>query len=127
MDKRAFKDKVYTLSAKLIQAMANPRRLEIIDLLGQGERSVEEIARETAMSVANSSQHLQVLKQSNLVQQIGRASCREKCVSTCRSRWSPYHYKTTYNTFTHLLYLQLLLNILLNNFKILLLHLLILF
>src|SRR3546814_7620157 len=68
MDKRAFKDKVYTLSAKLIQAMANPRRLEIIDLLGQGERSVEEIARETAMSVANTSQHLQVLKQSNLVQ-----------------------------------------------------------
>lgn len=68
MDKRGFKDKVYTLSAKLIQAMASPRRLEIIDLLGQGERSVEEIARETAMSVANTSQHLQVLKQSNLVQ-----------------------------------------------------------
>src|SRR3546814_21191023 len=29
------------------------------------------------------------------VRQIGRASCREECVSTCRSRWSPYHYKKT--------------------------------
>src|SRR3546814_3297666 len=71
MDKRAFKDKVYTLSAKLIQAMANPRRLEIIDLLGQGERSVEEIARETARSEER---------------RVGK-----ECVSTCRSRWSPYH------------------------------------
>ena len=48
--------------------MANPHRLEIIELLGQSERSVEEIAAETGMSVANASQHLQVLKQSNLVQ-----------------------------------------------------------
>jgi rhodanese-related sulfurtransferase/DNA-binding transcriptional ArsR family regulator len=48
--------------------MANPHRLEIIDLLGQAERSVEEIAHETGMSVANASQHLQTLKQANLVQ-----------------------------------------------------------
>jgi rhodanese-related sulfurtransferase len=68
MDKREFKDKVYTVLARLVKAMANPRRLEIIDLLGQGERSVEEIAFETNMSVANASQHLQLLKQSNLVQ-----------------------------------------------------------
>ena len=68
MDKREFKDKVYTILAKLVKAMANPHRLEIIDLLGQGERSVEEIANETNMSVANASQHLQMLKQSNLVQ-----------------------------------------------------------
>jgi rhodanese-related sulfurtransferase/DNA-binding MarR family transcriptional regulator len=53
--------------ANLVKAMANPHRLEIIDLLGQGERSVEEIAFETNMSVANASQHLQTLKQSNLV------------------------------------------------------------
>jgi rhodanese-related sulfurtransferase/predicted transcriptional regulator len=68
MDKREFKDKVYTVLAKLVKAMANPHRLEIIDLLGQAERSVEDISRETGMSVANASQHLQVLKQSNLVQ-----------------------------------------------------------
>ena len=67
MDKREFKDKVYTVLATLVKAMANPHRLEIIDLLGQSERSVEEIASETGMSIANASQHLQVLKQSNLV------------------------------------------------------------
>lgn len=67
MEKRVFKDKVYTILANLVKAMANPHRLEIIDLLGQGERSVEEIAIETNMSVANASQHLQTLKQSNLV------------------------------------------------------------
>jgi rhodanese-related sulfurtransferase/biotin operon repressor len=68
MDKREFKDKIYTVLAKLVKAMANPHRLEIIDLLGQTERSVEEIAAETGMSVANASQHLQVLRQSNLVE-----------------------------------------------------------
>ena len=68
MQKREFKDKVYMILSGLVKAMANPHRLEIIDLLGQSERSVDEIASETGMSVANTSQHLQVLKQSNLVQ-----------------------------------------------------------
>ena len=68
MEKRIFKDKVYSILAKMIKAMANPRRLEIIDLLGQGEKSVEEIAIETSMSVANTSQHLQVMKTANLVE-----------------------------------------------------------
>ncbi|QEC69243.1 metalloregulator ArsR/SmtB family transcription factor [Panacibacter ginsenosidivorans] len=68
MEKRIFKDKVYSILAKMIRAMANPRRLEIIDLLGQGEKSVEEIASETNMTVANASQHLQVLKAENLVE-----------------------------------------------------------
>jgi rhodanese-related sulfurtransferase/DNA-binding transcriptional ArsR family regulator len=65
--KRIFKDKVYSLLAKMIQAMANPRRLEIIDLLGQGEKSVDQLAKETHMAIANASQHLQVLKAANLV------------------------------------------------------------
>lgn len=67
MEKRIFKDKVYSLLARMIQAMANPRRLEIIDLLGLGEKSVDQLAKETHMSVANASQHLQVLKGANLV------------------------------------------------------------
>jgi rhodanese-related sulfurtransferase/predicted transcriptional regulator len=67
MDKRIFKEKVYSLLAKMIQAMANPRRLEIIDLLGQGEKSVDQLAKETHMAIANASQHLQVLKAANLV------------------------------------------------------------
>jgi rhodanese-related sulfurtransferase/DNA-binding transcriptional ArsR family regulator len=68
MDKREFKDRIYSVLSVLVKAMANPHRLEIIDLLGQAERSVEEIAHETGMSVANASQHLQTLKQANLVQ-----------------------------------------------------------
>lgn len=68
MEKRIFKDKVYSLLAKMIQAMANPHRLEIIDLLGQGEKTVDQVAKETHMAVANASQHLQVLKSANLVE-----------------------------------------------------------
>jgi len=54
--------------ASMVKAMANPHRLEVVDLLGQGEKSVEEIANETSMSIANTSQHLQVLKAANLVE-----------------------------------------------------------
>ena len=68
MEKRVFKDKIYSLLARMIQAMANPRRLEIIDLLGQGEKSVDQLAKDTHMGVANASQHLQVLKGANLVE-----------------------------------------------------------
>ena len=68
MEKRIFKDRVYSILARLIKAMANPHRLEIVDLLGQGEKTVEEIAIETSMSIANASQHLQVLKAANLME-----------------------------------------------------------
>lgn len=47
--------------------MANPHRMELLDLLLQAPRSVEELAREAGMSVANASQHLQRLKQARLV------------------------------------------------------------
>lgn len=67
-DKRVFKDKLYTQLANLTRSMANPHRLEIIELLAQGAFSVEQIATETHMSVANSSQHLQVLKAAHLVE-----------------------------------------------------------
>lgn len=68
MGKRIFKNKVYSIFARMVKAMANPHRLEILDLLGQSDRTVEEIATETDISVANASQHLQVLKRSNLVE-----------------------------------------------------------
>src|SRR6516162_8136223 len=68
MEKRDFKDRAYSILASMLKAMANPHRLEIVDLLGQGAKSVEEIAVETNMSIANTSQHLQVLKSSNLVE-----------------------------------------------------------
>lgn len=67
MEKRAFKNKVYQQLANMIKAMSNPHRLEILELLAQGQFSVAEIAEETDITGANASQHLQVLKQAQLV------------------------------------------------------------
>ena len=67
MDKRTFKNHMYDKLAMTIKALANPKRLEIIDLLAQGPFSVEQIAQQTDMSMANASQHLQVLKAARLV------------------------------------------------------------
>lgn len=68
MEKRIFKDRVYAILANMVKAMANPHRLEVVDLLGQGEKTVEEISAETSMAIANTSQHLQVLKAADLVE-----------------------------------------------------------
>jgi rhodanese-related sulfurtransferase len=65
--KRHFKDSIYEQFARIGRALANPHRLELLDLLAQGERTVEELARETSMSVANASQHLQTLRAAHLV------------------------------------------------------------
>jgi DNA-binding transcriptional ArsR family regulator/rhodanese-related sulfurtransferase len=67
MEKRAFKDNIYTAIAGLTKAFSSPNRLEIIDLLANGEKSVEQIAAQTAITVPNASQHLQVLKTARLV------------------------------------------------------------
>jgi rhodanese-related sulfurtransferase len=67
MKAREFKDAVFNQFARLAQAMCSPKRLEIIDILIQGERDVETIARETNLTVANTSRHLQVLKNAHLV------------------------------------------------------------
>ena len=64
---REFKDAIFTQFAQIAAASASPKRIEIIDLLAQGERHVEAIARETGLTVANTSRHLQVLKGANLV------------------------------------------------------------
>src|SRR5919205_1745610 len=68
MGNRAFKDNLYAEFAVLGKALANPHRLELLDLLAQGERSVEELAREAALSLANASAHLQVLRRGRLVE-----------------------------------------------------------
>ncbi|MEX2536342.1 MAG: metalloregulator ArsR/SmtB family transcription factor [Trueperaceae bacterium] len=64
---RRLKDSLLEQFARIPKALSSPRRLELIDLLAQGERSVEELAREASMSVANTSQHLQTLKAARLV------------------------------------------------------------
>jgi DNA-binding transcriptional ArsR family regulator/rhodanese-related sulfurtransferase len=65
---RAFKDRLYGQLARLGKALANPHRLEILELLAQGERTVESLATEMELSLANTSQHLQALKQAALVE-----------------------------------------------------------
>jgi len=67
MSHRAFKDRLYAEFATIGKALASPHRLELLDLLGQGERSVDELAHELGQSLANTSAHLQVLRQARLV------------------------------------------------------------
>jgi rhodanese-related sulfurtransferase len=66
--KRDFKDASYGQLARIGKALASPKRLELLDLLCQAERTVEALAAETKMSVANTSQHLQVLQGARLVE-----------------------------------------------------------
>ncbi len=63
----AAKVALFDALASVAQALGSGRRAEIVDLLAQGERSVEEVASEISQSVANTSQHLQVLARSGLV------------------------------------------------------------
>jgi rhodanese-related sulfurtransferase/DNA-binding transcriptional ArsR family regulator len=68
MKHRDFKDAVYGELGRVAKAIDNPHRLELIDLLAQGERSVEALAGQAALGVANTSRHLQVLKGARLVE-----------------------------------------------------------
>ncbi|MHB9025403.1 MAG: ArsR/SmtB family transcription factor [Armatimonadota bacterium] len=65
---RQFKDAIYEQFARIGKALAHPHRLELLDLLQQAERTVETLARETGLSIASTSQHLQTLKAARLVE-----------------------------------------------------------
>jgi rhodanese-related sulfurtransferase len=67
MKGREFKDTVFEQFARIAYCFAAPKRLEIIDILAQGERDVESLANEGAMTVANASRHLQILKTARMV------------------------------------------------------------
>ncbi len=67
-EKRAFKTQLYEQFARVGKALASPHRLELLDVLMQCERTVESLAQETGMSIANASQHLQVLRAARLVE-----------------------------------------------------------
>jgi rhodanese-related sulfurtransferase/DNA-binding transcriptional ArsR family regulator len=64
---RHFKNSLYGLFARIGKALSNPSRLEILELLAQGERTVDSLATELDLSLANTSQHLQALRQATLV------------------------------------------------------------
>src|SRR5205807_6411910 len=67
MGDRAAKDALYDAFADAARALASGRRAEVVDLLAQGERSVEEIATELDQSVANTSHHLRAMARAGLV------------------------------------------------------------
>ena len=64
---RLVKDGLYEQFARIGKAVAHPKRIELLDLLCQGERSVEVLADAAAMTVVNASAHLRVLRESRLV------------------------------------------------------------
>lgn len=66
--KRAFKNHAYAVFAGVGKALGNGHRLELLDLLAQCERPVDDLAREAGLSLANASQHLQVLRRAGLVE-----------------------------------------------------------
>jgi rhodanese-related sulfurtransferase/DNA-binding transcriptional ArsR family regulator len=65
---RLFKDRLYGQFARIGKALASPHRLELLELLAQGERTVESLANEIGHSLANASQHLQALREGGLVE-----------------------------------------------------------
>jgi rhodanese-related sulfurtransferase/DNA-binding transcriptional ArsR family regulator len=68
VDGREAKDRLYEAFARTAKAVASPKRIELLELLAQGERTVESLADATDMGVTNTSSHLQVLSRSRLVQ-----------------------------------------------------------
>ena len=65
---REFKDALYAQFARIGHALASPRRIELLDLLGQGEKTVEVLAEQTATAIKNTSAHLRVLRHARLVE-----------------------------------------------------------
>lgn len=68
MDKRTLKDLLFEQVARVGKALASPKRLEILEMLSQGEKAVETVAAEVAIDVKLASAHLKALKEARLVQ-----------------------------------------------------------
>jgi len=68
MGHREFKDPLYAQFARIGHALGSPRRIELLDLLAQSEKSVELLAEQGAMPIKNTSAHLRVLRQARLVE-----------------------------------------------------------
>jgi len=65
---RKFKDAIYEQFSRIGKAVSSPKRLELLDLLCQGEKTVETLTQETGLTLANASQHLQTLRAARLVE-----------------------------------------------------------
>jgi rhodanese-related sulfurtransferase/DNA-binding transcriptional ArsR family regulator len=76
VEPREFKDEVFRHFARIGAALGHAKRVEIVDVLAQGERSVESLAQQISASVANTSQHLQILAAAGLVTRRAQGSSR---------------------------------------------------
>src|SRR5438477_5921465 len=91
---REFKDRLYGQFARIGKALSSPHRLEILELLAQGERTVDSLATEVGLSLANTSQHLQALRRAALVRAektgcSSRIACQIPAFSACVRRSEP--------------------------------------
>lgn len=68
MPSKSPKHRLYSELTRVAKALSSPGRLELIELLAQGERTVEVLARGAGLSIANASHHLQVLREARLVE-----------------------------------------------------------
>ena len=68
MSHRELKDPLYAQFARIGHAVASPKRIEFLDLLSQGEKTVEQLSDQSATPVKNTSAHLRVLRQARLVE-----------------------------------------------------------
>ena len=90
MERDELRKEAYKLHAQVCSLMANPKRLEIIDLLSQNEKSVEELTRAMEIPKANVSQHLALLRHYNIVttrkqgQRVFYKIANPKIVEACR-------------------------------------------
>jgi rhodanese-related sulfurtransferase/DNA-binding transcriptional ArsR family regulator len=73
-DAREFKDAIYEQFGRIGKAVASPRRIELLDLLCQGPRTVDVLSRQAGQSLANTSHHLQVLRSARLVEAVRNGS-----------------------------------------------------
>jgi len=67
MEQRLLKDLLYEQVARIGKAVSSPKRLELLELLAQGEKTVETLAGELAVDVKLTSAHLKALKEARLV------------------------------------------------------------
>ena len=67
MNKRMIKDLLYEQVARIGKAVSSPKRLELLELLAQGEKTVESLASELTADIKLTSAHLKVLKEARLV------------------------------------------------------------
>jgi len=68
VEHRQLKNRLFSIWAEVGKALSSPRRLELLDLIAQGERTVEELANESGLTINNTSSHLSVLKAARLIE-----------------------------------------------------------